>query len=427
MIAWLRGAFSGGAFSGGAFSGGAFDGRSSGEDADAAVTRGMVDVLAALDHVIDDDAALRRVHAGLSENVGPARARGSAVPRRRRVLLRLGLRPAVGVATALAAGAVALAVTEVPGLVRGGTQGGAVDTAYVLKQVDSALQAAGPGEIAQMTVTTHPMAAGRTSGPPGVSHEAAGPMVTAEEWSYGDQWRFAGDGTSATPILDMGYSPSAGYTEVSYKQRAWARSRDLSLPPGGLAGSPKSQPVPVSGAPVSGAPGSGAPAGAPSSGAPGSGAPGSGAPGSGAPGCGRQAVSDLSWLLHPGLVGVMNGTTATLLPGTVASTLRNAVSCGTLAVTGRQPIDGIEVIELTSRPGSAINETVWVDPATYLPVRINVDLAPGAPTWQTVNITWLPATAQNLAKLIVPVPAGFSHIPAAEIRPTVSNAPPNSK
>ena len=386
MIAWLRGAFSGGAF----------DGRSNGEDADAAVTRGMADVLAALDHVIDDDAALRRVHAGLSVNVGPARARGSAVPRRRRFPLRLGLRQAVGVTAALAAGAVALAVIEVPGLVHGGTQGGVVDTAYVLKQVDSALQAAGPGEIAQMTVTTHPMASGRTSGPHGISPEGAGPMVTAEEWSYGAQWRFAGDGTSATPILDMGYSPSAGYTEVSYKQRAWASSRELGLPPPGLAGSPKSQPVPVSSAPVSSA-----------------------------PGCG-QAVSDLSWLLHPGLVGV-SGTTATLLPGTVASTLRNAVSCGTLAVTGRQPVDGIEAIDLTSRPGSAINETVWVDPATYLPVRINVDLVPGAPTWQTVNITWLPATAQNLAKLIVPVPAGFRHIPAAEIRPTVSKTPPYSK
>jgi hypothetical protein len=386
MIGWLRGAFSGG---------------SSGEDADAAVARGMADVLAALDHVIDDDAALRRVHAGLSENVGPtdapARVRRSAVPGRRRGPLRLGLRPAVGMTAALAAGAVALAVIEVPGLVHGGTQGGAVDTAYVLKQVDSALQAAGPGEIAQMTVTTHPMAAGSTSGPHGVSHGAPGPVVTAEEWSYGDQWRFAGNGTSANPILDMGYSPSAGYTEVSYKQRAWARSRNLSLPPGGLAGSPKSQPVPVSGAPVSGA-----------------------------PGCG-QAVSDLSWLLHPGLVGVMNGTTATLLPGTVASTLRNAVSCGTLAVTGRQPIDGIEVIELTSRPGSAINETIWVDPATYLPVRINVDLVPGAPAWQTVNITWLPATAQNLAKLTVPIPAGFRHIPAAEIRPTISKGPPSSQ
>lgn len=385
MIGWLRGAFSGG---------------SSGEDADAAVARGMADVLAALDHVIDDDAALRRVHAGLSENVGPtdapARARGSAVPRRRRVPLRLGLRPAVGMTAALAAGAVALAVIEVPGLVHGGTQGGAVDTAYVLKQVDSALQAAGPGEIAQMTVTTHPMAAGSTSGARGVSHGTAGPVVTAEEWSYGDQWRFAGNGTRATPILDMGYSPSAGYTEVSYKQRAWARSRELGLPPSGLAGSPKSQPVPVSGAPVSGA-----------------------------PGCG-QAVSGLSWLLHPGLVGV-SGTTAALLPGTVASTLRNAVSCGTLAVTGRQPVDGIEAIELTSRPGSAINETVWVDPATYLPVRINVDLVPGAPIWQTVNITWLPATAQNLAKLIVPIPAGFRHIPAAEIRPTVSKAQPYSK
>jgi hypothetical protein len=386
MIGWLRSVFSVAAFSGG----------TSGEDADAAVARGMADVLAALDHVIDDDAALRRVHAGLSENVGPARARGSAVPRRRRVPLRLGLRPAAGMTAALAAGAVALAVIEVPGLVHGGAQGGAVDTAYVLKQVDSALQAAGPGEIAQMTVTTHPMAAGSTGGPHGVSHGAAGPVVTAEEWSYGDQWRFAGNGTSANPILDMGYSPSAGYTEVSYKQRAWARSRELGLPPPGLAGSPKSQPVPVSGAPVSGT-----------------------------PGC-RQAVSGLSWLLHPGLVGV-SGTTGTLLPGTVASTLRNAVSCGTLAVTGRQPVDGIEAIELTSRPGSAINETVWVDPATYLPVRINVDLVPGAPTWQTVNITWLPATAQNLARLTVPVPAGFRHIPAAEIRPTISKAPPNSK
>jgi hypothetical protein len=391
MIGWLRGAFSGGAF----------DGRSSGEDADAAVTRGMADVLAALEHVIDDDAALRRVYAGLSENVEPDRARGSGVPRRRRVPLRLGLRLAVGMTTALAAGAVALAVIEVPGLVHAGTQGGAVDTAYVLKHVDSALQAAGPGEIAQMTVTTHPMAVGSTSGPHGVSHGTPGPVVTAEEWSYGDQWRFAGNGTSANPILDMGYSPSAGYTEVSYKQRAWARSGDMGLPPGGLAGSPKSQPVPVSGAPVSGT------------------------PASGTPGCG-PAVSGLSWLLHPGLVG-MSGTTATLLPGTVASTLRNAVSCGTLAVTGRQPVDGIEAIELTSRPGSAINETVWVDPATYLPVRINVDSVPGAPTWQTVNITWLPATAQNLAKLTVPVPAGFRHIPAAEIRPTISTAPPNSK
>ena len=401
MIGWLRGAFSGGTF----------DGRSSGEDADAAVTRGMADVLAALDHVIDDDAALRRVHAGLSENTGPARARGSAVPRRRRVPLRLGLRPAVGMTAALAASAVALAVIEVPGLVHGGTQGGAVDTAYVLKQVDSALQAAGPGEIAQMTVTTHPMAAGSTSGPHGVSHGTAGPVVTAEEWSYGDQWRFAGNGTRATPVLDMGYSPSAGYTEVSYKQRAWARSRELGLPPPGLAGSPKSQLVPAPGAAAAGAPASGAPA--------------SGAPASGAPGCG-PAVSDLSWLLHPGLVGV-SGTTAALLPGTVASILRNAVSCGTLAVTGRQSVDGIEAIELTSRPGSAINETVWVDPATYLPVRINVDLVPGAPTWQTVNITWLPATAQNLAKLTVPVPAGFRHIPAAEIRPTISEAPPSSK
>jgi len=397
MIGWLRAASGGAAHR---------------ETADAAVARGMADVLAALENVIDDDAALGRVYARLSVNgtapdsgggraVTPVRTHEQAARLRRRAMLRpASLRPirwpAAGLAAALAAGAVAAAVIVAPGSGHDGTDVTAVDAAYVLKHVDSALQAAGPGEIAQMTVTTHPMAAGSTSGAHGVSHGTAGPVVTAEEWSYGDQWRFAGNGTMATPVLDMGYSPSAGYTEVSYKQRAWARSRELGLPPSGLAGSPKSQPVPVSVAPVSSA-----------------------------PGCG-QAVSDLSWLLHPGLVGV-SGTTATLLPGTVASTLRNAVSCGTLAVTGRQPVDGIEAIELTSRPGSAINETVWVDPATYLPVRINVDLVPSAPTWQTVNITWLPATAQNLAKLIVPIPVGFRHIPAAEIRPTGSKAQPNSK
>jgi len=49
MIRWLRDAFGGGAKR---------------EAADAAVGRGMADVLAALDNVIDDDAALGRVCAG---------------------------------------------------------------------------------------------------------------------------------------------------------------------------------------------------------------------------------------------------------------------------------------------------------------------------------------------------------------------------
>jgi hypothetical protein len=38
--------------------------------------------------------------------------------------------------------------------------------------------------------------------------------------------------------------------------------------------------------------------------------------------------------------------------------------------------------------------------------------APGLPAvQQTADITWLPSTAQNLAKLTVPVPAGFRQVP----------------
>jgi hypothetical protein len=52
MIRWLRDAFGGG---------------TKREAADAAVGRGMADVLAALDNVIDDDAALGRICAGPGE------------------------------------------------------------------------------------------------------------------------------------------------------------------------------------------------------------------------------------------------------------------------------------------------------------------------------------------------------------------------
>ncbi len=54
MIRWLRDAFGGG---------------TKREAADAAVGRGMADVLAALDNVIDDDAALGRICAGVGETM----------------------------------------------------------------------------------------------------------------------------------------------------------------------------------------------------------------------------------------------------------------------------------------------------------------------------------------------------------------------
>jgi hypothetical protein len=94
----------------------------------------------------------------------------------------------------------------------------------------------------------------------------------------------------------------------------------------------------------------------------------------------------------------------------VATALRTAVSCGSLTVDGRQTVDGTQTIELKSRTGSLIPETIWVSPSTYLPVRAVVGSALLPGVRQTANFTWLPPTAQNLARLTVPVPAGFREV-----------------
>jgi hypothetical protein len=71
------------------------------------------------------------------------------IARRRRRRRRLALCSVTG-AAALTAGAVALAVVVVPSQQRTGVE----LTADVVKRVSSALTAADPGDIAQMSVTT---------------------------------------------------------------------------------------------------------------------------------------------------------------------------------------------------------------------------------------------------------------------------------
>jgi hypothetical protein len=58
-------------------------------------------------------------------------------------------------------------------------------------------------------------------------------------------------------------------------------------------------------------------------------------------------------------------------------------------------------------------------------VRVVVRPATGSPViQQTANITWLPPTAQTLAKLTVPIPAGFRHVSFPEIvAPTFRQIP----
>jgi hypothetical protein len=125
---------------------------------------------------------------------------------------RLALRSAAVVA-ALTAGAVAWAATGVPGARHDSAGRPAVDTAYVVKRLDSALSAAGPGQIAHMTVTTR-------------GAVVPGGTITAEEWSYGGQWRSVIYSWAGHLVYDEGFSTSSSvYTLVSYPARTWARGR----------------------------------------------------------------------------------------------------------------------------------------------------------------------------------------------------------
>jgi hypothetical protein len=290
---------------------------------------------------------------GVADLRVPAGVTRRAARRRRR---RLALRLASG-AVALAAGAVALVAVTVPGAGHDGSRRSAVDTAYLVKRVDSALSAAGPGEIAQMTLTT-----GSGAAPDGTTAP-----ISSEEWSNGDQWRSVTNSPAGGLLYDEGSSTSSVYTVVNYQTRVWAQQSSL-------------------GRPASMAPG--------------------------ARGCG-PVVAALPLLFAYGLP--RTASEASSLPSAVAGDLRAAVSCGTLAEAGQQRVDGIQAIELTSSPDSPIAETIWVGPATYLPVRVVVRPAPGQPgPSQTAEITWLPPTAPNLADLTVPIPAGFRHVSLAQ-------------
>jgi hypothetical protein len=292
-------------------------------------------------------------------NARPHRTAAEAARRRRR---RLALSSAAAVG-ALAAGAVALVAVVVPGT----REGGADTTGYVVKRVSSAISAAEPGEIAQMTVTT------RTAQTPG----GAVTTTTAEEWSNGGQWRLVTYSPERQPLYDEGFSTPPRYTLVNYQARTWARQPGLGRPAVTLPlipGQGGCQPAPAAATPL--------------------------LFGYGLPGTGPVASSRAG---------------AISLPSTVARDLRTAVSCGALVDAGRQRVDGTEAIELTSHRGSPISETIWVSQSTYLPVRVVVRLSfgklPGRE--QTADFTWLPPTAQNLARLTVPIPAGFRRVPVA--------------
>jgi hypothetical protein len=97
-------------------------------------------------------------------------------------------------------------------------------------------------------------------------------------------------------------------------------------------------------------------------------------------------------------------------PREMAAQLHKALSCGDLKVVGSSTVDGVSAIELSghfSNGDAAL--TYWVNATTYLPFRFTAK-ASGTPAFQ-MSLRWLPPTAANLAKLNVPIPAGFTQVP----------------
>lgn len=112
--------------------------------------------------------------------------------------------------------------------------------------------------------------------------------------------------------------------------------------------------------------------------------------------------------------------------------LTKALSCGAYYLGGRQEVDGVEAIKLTLKAQRDIplRQTIWVNPATYLPVRLSAGWQPvhGPRRLLTYDYQWLPPTQANLAALHAAIrramiPPGFRKLPPDYLPLTGANDP----
>jgi hypothetical protein len=98
--------------------------------------------------------------------------------------------------------------------------------------------------------------------------------------------------------------------------------------------------------------------------------------------------------------------------------IQTGLKCGAFTVAGRQWVDGVDAIKLAGHK-SVPYSTIWVDPHSYLPVRLvshlrvlraGEDPSKAASLTLTIDFRWLPPTRANLAKLTAPIPAGFHKV-----------------
>jgi hypothetical protein len=102
--------------------------------------------------------------------------------------------------------------------------------------------------------------------------------------------------------------------------------------------------------------------------------------------------------------------------------IRQELACGGYQVAGNAVVDGVRTIKIT---GSVVIKipvddlrlfnTIFVNPATYLPVRTSQYAKPVAPPSKpsapsVVDFRWLPATAANVRQALVTIPPGFPQV-----------------
>ncbi len=104
-----------------------------------------------------------------------------------------------------------------------------------------------------------------------------------------------------------------------------------------------------------------------------------------------------------------------------AKSIAKALSCPELKLSGDQTVNGIEAIKLIRTISGGYTITLWVDPASYLPVRIAYGYPGrhGATVTETVDLHWLAPVQGNLARLHAAeqrgaVPAGFRKLPPSD-------------